>query len=244
MAQLDSDIAKVLVKIGGADPSALNLGISSPSPLRRNPKIETMFPCTPPRSPMLRKKDHGGTALLSPTAVQFQFFRQNSCPVGVGNGSLLTVDTPLSLTSSLNDVREDENEEDEELKYRELYSKLSEHRRSSHSLPDLREINNSTLHEVAEEDDSDEEILPLRNGNVLQRRDSCSLPDLKGLLEGGNNTVLCNNLENDDHYDQETFDFSPTSKPSLEEQNHQQRYNNVHQSNNNDHIKAGLQTRL
>ncbi len=174
MAQLNSDISKVLVKIGGADPSVLNMGSSSPSPLRRKPNTEAIFPGTPPRSPRLLKKDQGRPMLLSPPAVHFQFFRQHSCPIGVGSSSLLIEDIPSSLPSSLNDVREDENEEEEEVKYRELYSKLSKQRRSSLSLPDLRGINNSALTEVTEEDNSEEEVFPLTNGNLLQRKDSCS----------------------------------------------------------------------
>ncbi len=294
VAHLDSDISKVLVKIGGADSSVLRL--SSPSPTRRKPNIETFLPAATPRSPRLRKKDQGRPDSLSPPAAPSNLYRQSSCPVGDGSGNMLTVDSPSSRgssrASSLNDVREDENEDEEEREYIELHSNLKQQRRNSLSLPDLRDMtgclinspthslnsssenfhshshnkrtmNNSTLPELIEEADSEEEIIPLSRvksiKSTLQRKDSCSLPDLKSLAGGSldeEDDLVGNCWENGEDYSEEdTLSFSANSahntQPSLLKHRQQQHnsftlykdMHHAHQRGKNEQKSGGLRTR-
>ena len=145
VAQLDSDISKLLVHIGGADSSVLKQELLSPSPTRR--AVNAVLHCPCPRSPLSRRRQEHPESLRSLSAPNGVICKPLS-PTGT-MGGMLTVDSPSSRgssrASSLDDLQEDEHEEEEEREYMEYHSNLNRHRRNSLSLPDLRDMSNSLV---------------------------------------------------------------------------------------------------
>ena len=144
MAQLDSDISKLLVHLGGADSSVLKHELLSPSPTR-NVNAVLHGPC--PRSPLSRRKQERPESLRSLSTPNGLLYKTTS-PSGT-MGDMLTVESPSSRgssrASSLDDLEEDENEEEEEREYMQYYSNLNKNRRNSLSLPDLRDMPDSLV---------------------------------------------------------------------------------------------------
>ena len=147
VAQLDSDISRLLVHLGGADASVLKHEMLSPSPTRRNVNAVLHGPI--PRSPLSRRRqDHPERpeTLRCLSVPNGSFHRQGSQS---GTGDMLTVNSPSSRgssrASSLDDLQEDENEDEEEREYMQYHSNLNQNRRNSLSLPDLRDMPNSLV---------------------------------------------------------------------------------------------------
>ena len=214
VAQLDSNISKLLVRLGGADASVLKQEMLSPSRTRRS--VNAVLHGPVPRSPLSRRRqDHPERpeSLCSLSVPNGSLHRPGSPS---GTGDMLTVNSPSSRgssrASSLDDLQEDENEDEEEKEYMQYHSNLNQHRRNSLSLPDLRNMPNSFVGNCSPV------VLPassLEHLSLHKSSSRCGSPTLK--------LPQLTEEEIDDELGEQILSFNPAGSPFVSNYKRQRR---------------------